>query len=177
MQAQSDLPTATDVLASLDRPSTIVPSFDDQDPAKFVPNGDRYLVEFLTLREVSSGGVILPEASEDDMGWWPARIIAVGGEMRPEQCDPDESDIAAYNLRARPTQDADRPPMPAPPLMRLRRMAHRLERNVWVPMFWEVGQVVGVYMNTGAKMRILYKDYRIINQVEVLGRFPALEKQ
>lgn len=53
------------------------------------------------------------------------------------------------------------------------RLAHRLERDEWVPMFYGVGDVVVFERLSGKDFHIGMATYRMISQINVLARVPS----
>lgn len=129
--------------------SPTVVKFNDIDPRKLELNGDRYVVELEELDNIHEFGeglqIELPQdaISEARVGWAFGRIIATGGR-----------DIL---YRA----GADQPSM--------RKCAHRLDKDEWVPIFFSVGQRVIVNRFAGEQVVFQGRRYRCVNQVDIIG--------
>lgn len=123
---------------------------DDLRPENLTPVGDRYIVQLLKVSNETDTGIWLPEESvnEQSTGFSVARVVAVGGvEHHPF---PKRNDEHASQIFG--------------------RWGHRLDRDTWVPMFCKVGDLVLVDRYAGRTMVLGGKQYRQVNQVDVLAK-------
>jgi co-chaperonin GroES (HSP10) len=169
------------------------------DPLKHRPNGDRYLIEILPVSEEKlSSGLFLPEAGEERKGWAVGVVVAVGNGHRLEtpdqyiaiaekyQCDPQVDPDVEFgdDLDTRAKKSAAR---------QQRRMAIMQTTNIAaigddsmvvrypsaVPMFFQFGEIVYVEKYSGRPLIIGGREFRIVNQVDVLsssGRYAKLKE-
>ena len=63
--------------------------FSTLDPLKVRPIGDRYLVEIVeTEGDITAGGLLLPDRTEDQKGWAVGIVFSIGNGHRLEVPDP-----------------------------------------------------------------------------------------
>ena len=144
-------------------------------------NGDRYLVEVLELGDrVTAHGIHIPQVKSDradefDRGWFPALVLDVGnGHVLTT---PDHAAVLG-NMTPKETLDAikggDRDALESIQLPanaeNITEVAVLVRPRATVPMFFKVGDVVAIDGSTGRKIEIEGKEFRIVNQVDVLRR-------
>jgi len=129
--------------------------FRETDPGMFRTPADRYLcllLQFDEQYETPDGKTIyLPSANDEEakkkLGWKAGKIMVVGG----------------LDVKALPQMDAVSESLAD-------KWGHRLENNTWVPMFYDVGDIVVCERLGGRHIQMKNREFFLINQVDVLGQ-------
>lgn len=129
--------------------------FRETDPGMFRTPADRYLCELLAFEEKYTTGtgetIHLPAANDEEakkkLGWKAGRIVVVGGlpvAVLPKMDAVEESMVAKWG--------------------------HRLETNTWIPMFYDVGDIVMCERLGGRHIVMKNREFFVISQVDILGQ-------
>lgn len=135
-------------MATLDRAV-----WEQLDPRKMPPNGDRYLVEKMDIGELTK--IIGQDGKAYDFF---IPVVDTYDERGNKKAGEDPEGKAGFFMAR----------------VIARGNGHRLEADVTVPMFHDVDDVVLCERYTGRELKLAKGTYRVVSQVDVLCRVEEL---